>query len=297
MNYGRYSIVGLIFLLAVGGYAGAEVYDHGGTLVNIESWVGSGANEAVCVVDFSDGDDDSFAFGYRWDDGQTVDRPPSTYASTYGTTVGAERGEAMLLVLDAETDLDVIYSYHDLYGFAVEGFTYDDGLELHTIVSDGWVTTFPGYWYSSDGLTWDDSDVGATTRELADGGWDGWTQEYTANGWLPVNTPVTPVPEPATIVGDMDGSGGAIEPNGNDINPFVMALVDRPGYELAFPGLDADARGDCAQDDGLLNGNDIDPFVQMLVGSSHAVPEPTTVAFFALGGLSLMRRRLRRTMR
>ena len=92
-------------------------------------------------------------------------------------------------------------------------------------------------------------------------------------------------------LGDMDGSNGAIEPNGNDINPFVLALVGRPAYEAAFPGLNADARGDCAQDDGLLNGNDINPFVQMLVGGSQAIPEPATMALLALGGLAMLRRR------
>ena len=93
------------------------------------------------------------------------------------------------------------------------------------------------------------------------------------------------------IIGDMDGSNGATEPNGNDINPFVMALVDRPAYEAAFPGLDADARGDCAQDDGLLNGNDINPFVDLLIGGSPAVPEPATLSLLILGMLAMIRRR------
>ena len=99
---------------------------------------------------------------------------------------------------------------------------------------------------------------------------------------------------PAFQLGDMDGSDGLVEPNGNDINPFVLALVNRPAYEAAFPGLDADARGDCAfPQDGLLNGNDINAFVALLVGGgSQAVPEPVSMVMLGLGAcLALLRRR------
>ena len=98
------------------------------------------------------------------------------------------------------------------------------------------------------------------------------------------------IPEPAFQLGDMDGSDGATEPNGNDIQPFIMALIDRPSYETAFPGLDADARGDI-NGSGSLDGNDINPFVDLLVGSSQAIPEPATLSFLALGVLALIRKK------
>ncbi len=110
-----------------------------------------------------------------------------------------------------------------------------------------------------------------------------------ANGKIEVRWNGIPCIDPQ--LGDMDGSDGMMEPNGNDINPFVMALVDRPAYEAAYPGLDADLRGDCAQDDGLLNGNDITPFVVLLTGGSQAVPEPLTLMLLAAGGGLLVRRR------
>ena len=100
--------------------------------------------------------------------------------------------------------------------------------------------------------------------------------------------------DPGLAVGDMDGSNGPTEPNGNDINPFVMALIDRPSYELAYPGLDADARGDCAfPQDGLLNGNDINAFVALLLGGSQAVPDPATLSLLcgAAAPILLKRRR------
>ena len=93
-------------------------------------------------------------------------------------------------------------------------------------------------------------------------------------------------------VGDMNGSTSAGEPNGNDINPFVMALVDRPAYEAAYPHIDADIVGDCNEMGDGLNGNDINPFVARLIGSSQSIPEPATMGLLAMGAcLPLFRRK------
>ncbi len=50
-----------------------------------------------------------------------------------------------------------------------------------------------------------------------------------------------------------------------DIDPFVLALTDRAGYEAAYPGCDymlADINRD-----GTVNAFDIDPFVACLTGA------------------------------
>ena len=92
--------------------------------------------------------------------------------------------------------------------------------------------------------------------------------------------------------GDMDGSNGATEPNGNDIHPFIMALIDRPSYELAYPNIDADVVGDI-DGNGAMDGNDIKPFVDLFVGGSPAIPEPATMALLVVGGSGVLIRRKR----
>ena len=52
--------------------------------------------------------------------------------------------------------------------------------------------------------------------------------------------------------------------NNGDIDPFVLAITDAPGYAAAYPDCDimaADVNGD-----GLVNNGDIDPFVALLTG-------------------------------
>ncbi len=155
--------------------------------VDIEYWAGSGTNEALCVVDFGSGN--NYAYGFRWE--------------TTGADVTAEN---MLLALDgdgASGTLDVQYHYDPTWGFGVDGFSYDG----NSMASDGWITTYLGYWSSSDGETWEPSNYGAGGRVLANGDWDGWSYEFTANGFNPIYTPSTPVPEPATL-GLMTIAGG-----------------------------------------------------------------------------------------
>ena len=213
-----------VLTMAACGTAQAYTFDE----VNVSETARPGADTAaedsaaMCVVDFGSA---SYAFQYTWEDGQTVDRPASTFSATYGATAAAGTGEAMMLTLASETELDVDYHYHDTLGLAVDGFAYDG----QAMASDGWDTTFLGYWISGspaweeevwaqdedgnwyladtihhpatdgDGENWTASGTGVGGRMLSDGFFDGWSQEYVADGYSPQNVPATPVPEPATI--------------------------------------------------------------------------------------------------
>ncbi len=131
-----------------------------------------GDNLSVCVIDFGE---TSYAFGYRWDD--------------------AADGEDMLLALDAQTALAVDYTTYS-FGIGINSLSYAG----ETIISDGWATTFPGYWTCGDGESWVSSSVGVSDRTLAAGSFDGWSQESVANGFTAIFPPTTPVPEPAGAV-------------------------------------------------------------------------------------------------
>ncbi|MEW6252589.1 MAG: hypothetical protein AB1716_18280, partial [Planctomycetota bacterium] len=59
--------------------------------------------------------------------------------------------------------------------------------------------------------------------------------------------------------GDMNCDGAI---NFDDINPFVLALSDPAGYQVAFPNCNI-LNGDI-NNDGLVNFDDINPFVALL---------------------------------
>ena len=62
-------------------------------------------------------------------------------------------------------------------------------------------------------------------------------------------------------IGDMNCDGSV---NNFDIDPFVLAVTNVPGYQTAYPGCDY-TLADC-NDDGSVNNFDIDPFVALLTG-------------------------------
>ena len=157
-----------------------------------------------------------------------------------------------------------------------------------------WIGWGPYLWADglnprSDGLIWRQSDFGPDGTHPSTSGREKVTD-------LLMDFMLTsPLARPwfaAPIVGDMDGSFSLTEPNGNDVNPFVLALVDRPAYEAAYPGIDADVVGDI-DGNGSLDGNAIKPFVDLLTAGGSAIPEPASalVLIVGLAGVILRRRR------
>jgi hypothetical protein len=143
----------------------------------IESWAGAGDHEVVMVLDFwpGDGPDNSFAFGYRFDEASL-------------------RGSDLLTELDTA---DNGFTFADSGGFVTD-FWYDDGDTIHH-VGAVWPESWWSYWLSDDfGEVWASSMVGAGDRILYDGDTDGWLAKP---GDDLTSAPVTPVlPEPGTFL-------------------------------------------------------------------------------------------------
>ncbi len=162
-------------LFAVSVLAQASVlYDHGGTDVMVEDFVGvslnESANTSICVVDFGV---DSYAFAYRWN----------------GSATAAE----MMLALAGETDLYMESTdWGGALGLGVDLLAYDG----NSAVSDWW-NTWLGYWGSSDGVTWTPQNLGVSGTPLINGDWHGWSVEDDVVTYVATYPPVTPVPEPA----------------------------------------------------------------------------------------------------
>lgn len=175
--------------------------------VIIEEWVsssvGASDHEAIVVIDFA-GDGNNFAFGYRWNDGDTVPRPANGWDSN---DADANTGEALMLTLHADSNVSLTWTYWTgaFGGFVTDTIDYAG----YTIGSGNF---FANYFVSSDGENWSSSLVGAADRTLSDGEWDGWSEGYYefVDGindiFIPADSPVTPIPEPMTMA--LLGLGG-----------------------------------------------------------------------------------------
>ena len=185
----------VVFCVALMGIASAGsgyTFDQ----VVVEEWayssLGASDNAGMCVIDFGPGN--NYAFGYKWNNGDTFTREGSVFADTFGYTVNADMAEVMMLTLNAGAALTVGYHYHDTLGFFLDSLSYD-GYTMGTV---GWPTDWLSYWNSADGEGWIVAPAGVSIRQLNDGEWDGWGNEVNDN-WPPSKSPTTPIPEPATL--------------------------------------------------------------------------------------------------
>ncbi len=98
---------------------------------------------------------------------------------------------------------------------------------------------------------------------------------------------------PPLVGGDLNGDALV---NTEDINPFILALVDAAAFTAAFPHVDRFAAGDLSGD-GLVNVEDINPFILALTGGHpNVIPEPMTLGLLgaALLACACERAQLRR---
>lgn len=151
----------------------ATPFDFNGTSVEVEYWAGTGPNMGMLVVDFNPGR--SYAFGYRWEQAAT--------------------GFDMLGAIADAGGLDFTFTdWGGALGIGINTLQY--GAEAMGTV--GYPADYVYYYVGRDGLAWSESGAGPSHTTLANGDWNGWSQQTV--GWPgPYSPPLTPVPEPSAL--------------------------------------------------------------------------------------------------
>lgn len=149
---------------AVSGMSAASPVVAGQPIIS-ES-VGSGANLSHIVVDFGP---QSYEFNVHYD--------------------GSITGEQALDMLEANTAFRLTTQTFVGFGDTVNSIDYGG------YVQTGFGNNFWGYYVSTDGQNWNFSDVGASSRMLTNGDWDGWV--WSAQD-TPPDLPIA-APEPGSL--------------------------------------------------------------------------------------------------
>jgi hypothetical protein len=148
---------------------------------SITQTIGSGSEESFFTLDFQDGTlDHNYAFGYLYN----------------GTQTGAD----LLAALSADTALQVGYDagYGPADGNPAGVFANSFSFNGHS--ETGSDANYWAYFTGNDGQNWTYSQVGASSRTLSNGSWDGWS--WDVGNAYPAPAPVTPaaVPEASSVV-------------------------------------------------------------------------------------------------
>lgn len=181
---------------------------------DITFWIGAGTNRAALVIDWHDGlgytgpstPGESLAWGFRWDGA----------ATGWSLLTAITAADARLKLNPAPPAVppggaNTVYSFgYDLDG---DGFSYVPGPspgtdDLGTAgdaqdhYTEGWFTAgFWSYWTQEGSgalSTWNTSFVGAASRPLSNGSWDGWSfaPGYEEPGDDGPSSSIAAVPEP-----------------------------------------------------------------------------------------------------
>jgi hypothetical protein len=270
----------VIILLAVHAHAFAFSFD------DITYWVGSGSNRAALAIDWQEGSTQpaSLVWGYRWNGTATgaqmlsaiVADDPRLFAKLGGTATNP----AAVYGFGYDANSNGQFGIDDGTVFDSQGFALTDPADLATATdggdyyAEGWFTGFWHYGVASSNPygsgQWSDSQLGMSSRQLADGAWDSWafTQpiNFTAFAENPVAAPSPYVP------GDFDHDGHVTM---SDYN------VWRDSFGSSTQ-LDADANGNHVVDaaDYVIWRQELSVANRQLAISSGSisVPEPISTA-------------------
>jgi hypothetical protein len=271
--------------LAAHGQAFAFSFD------DITYWVGSGANRAAIAIDWQDSSNQppALVWGYRWNGSATgaqmlsaiVANDPRLFAKLGGTPASP----SSVYGLGYDANHNGQFGIDDGTVFDSQGFAFTDPADLATptdsgdYYAEGWFTGFWHYGVASNnpysGGQWSDSQVGMSSRQLADGAWDSWTFTPSFNFAAFATNPVAATSP--YVLGDFDHDG---QVTASDYNVWRASFG-------STTQLDADANGNHVVDAAdyvvwrqqlsIANGQVVVPL------SSFTVPEPCALAMAFVG--------------
>lgn len=158
----------------------------------IQYWVGTGDKKSALVVKWNDGKDDNkcLVWGYRWNEKTTgaqmllavAAADPRFYllvngGTQYGVAIGGYgfdlNDNGNILLVNGNHTFELTDGVYNCGSYSFDDFTSNDN-EDHW--QSGWSKGYWSYWVASaDGHEFTYSNVGASSRELADGSIDGWS--------------------------------------------------------------------------------------------------------------------------
>lgn len=165
----------------------------GFTMDDIEFWVGEGSKRAAFVVQWNDPrETNALVWGYRFDGNDTYGADlvtdiaaadPAFYAMVQQTSLGYTicglgydadgDGE---IALKHKTTGEIIYPDENRLFVNTGGYDYDNytALDEDDYWGAGWYDSYWSYWISDGGSSFSYSGLGASSRRISDGSWDGW---------------------------------------------------------------------------------------------------------------------------
>lgn len=219
------------------------------SFADIETWVGSGPNEAALVVDWNDGDE-PLAWGYRWDGDATGTDMFEAIASADNRFFG-KVNDPFTVVFGIGYDRDsdgfslaggLSPNEFDQNGLTVATFSTADGSaasDFDDSYREGWLAD--GYWsqWSSFGSPYAGgswfSDFGVASP-IANGQWQGWSFKAGLDFSVPATAPAQPVAvgnlnPSASLTGPTEVVPGMPAEFSFDLSDFEDSVVD---YTLDF---------------------------------------------------------------
>ena len=157
---------------------------------DIKYWVGEGENSAALVIQWNyDDEEHSSVWGYRWSGKATgidmimalAQADPRLYVLTepgtsYGTAVGGfgfdRNGNGLIsLTVDGKTVSPYVSGVFTTAGYGYDDYTATDPADYWR---SGWYKGYWSYWVKEGAGNFGYSGVGASSRILQNGSWDGW---------------------------------------------------------------------------------------------------------------------------